>query len=69
MAAYTFGDSLCYFDRWIQDYRFGKVINIFEYNGIVYYILEIEVPIIGDTFIEMVSECSVFESITGVRND
>jgi len=53
------GTTLYYHDQYMNADRPGKVVQIVPHNMLTYYILEVEVPIIGDSFLTLQSEYQV----------
>lgn len=53
------GDTLYYHDQYMNADRPGVVKQRILHNMLAYYVLEVEVPIIGDSFLHLASEFQV----------
>lgn len=56
---HSVGDTLYYHDEYMKRDRPGTVIQIIQHNMLTYYVLEVEVPVIGDSFLSLLSEYQV----------
>lgn len=43
----------------MKEWRAGIIKNVIPHYGMTYYVLEVEVPSVGDSFLELVSEFNV----------
>lgn len=54
------GDTLYFYDKHMDDYRPGLVLQRIQHHSMVYYVLEVDTgPPINDTYLRMVSEFRV----------
>lgn len=56
---HAIGDTLYYHDRHMDADRPGVVTQIIEHYAMTYYVLEVDVPVIGDSFLQLMSEFQV----------
>lgn len=57
--AHPVGTTLYYHDQYMNADRPGKVVQIVPHYTLTYYILEVDVPVIGDTFLTLQSQFQV----------
>lgn len=53
------GDTLYYHDQYMNADRPGTVKQRILHYGLAYYVLEVEVPVVGDSFLHLASEFQV----------
>lgn len=54
------GSTLYFYDKHMDDYRPGIVLQRIKHHSMVYYVLEVDTgPPINDTYLHMVSEFNV----------
>lgn len=59
-SAHKEGDVLYYHDKYMNAYRDGVVLQVIRHTPLMtYYVLEVEVPIVWDSFLKLVSEFNV----------